>query len=306
MRKKNVLIIAAATVAAMLLGGVLVAAAVIYGGLYNVAASAQHLQPTFSVLVVAMRQSVRLRARNVEVPPLADETMVLRGAACFRDKCVQCHGAPGVAQEDIGKSMQPLPGPLVDARKNWRPRELYWLTRHGIKMSGMPAWDRRLTEAELWSVVAFMQRLPDLSAAQYAQVVARAPAAPSCGAALPGATLPPLVAGDATRGRQALFQYACNACHTIPGVVGGSPHVGPPLAGIAGRSLIAGKLPNTPDNMVLWLRRTQELKPLTAMPQLDVTEQDARDIAAYLANLDYEGSSIPGKILMTALSSSRP
>ena len=61
--------------------------------------------------------------------------------------------------------------------------------------------------------------------------------------------------------------------------------MGPPLAGIAGRSLIAGKLPNTPDNMVLWLRRTQELKPLTAMPQLDVTEQDARDIAAYLANL---------------------
>ena len=263
MRKKNVLIIAAATVAA----------------------SAQHLQPTFSVLVVAMRQSVRLRARNVEVPPLADETMVLRGAACFRDKCVQCHGAPGVAQEDIGKSMQPLPGPLADARKNWRPRELYWLTRHGIKMSGMPAWDRRLTEAELWSVVAFMQRLPDLSAAQYAQVVARAPAAPSCGAALPGATLPPLVAGDAARGRQALFQYACNACHTIPGVIGGSPNVGPPLAGIAGRSLIAGKLPNTADNMVLWLRRTQELKPLTAMPQLGVTEQDARDIAAYLANL---------------------
>ena len=285
MRKKNVLIIAAATVAAILLGGVLVAVAVVYGGLYNVAASAQHLQPTFSVLVVAMRQSVRLRARNVEVPPLADETMVLRGAACFRDKCVQCHGAPGVAQDDIGKSMQPLPGPLADARKNWRPRELYWLTRHGIKMSGMPAWDRRLTEAELWSVVAFMQRLPDLSAAQYAQVVARAPAAPSCGAALPGATLPPLVAGDAARGRQALFQYACNACHSIPGVIGGSPNVGPPLAGIAGRSLIAGKLPNTADNMVLWLRRTQELKPLTAMPQLGVTEQDARDIAAYLANL---------------------
>ena len=285
MRKKNVLIIAAATVAAILLGGVLVAVAVVYGGLYNVAASAQHLQPTFSVLVVAMRQSVRLRARNVEVPPLADETMVLRGAACFRDKCVQCHGAPGVAQDDIGKSMQPLPGPLADARKNWRPRELYWLTRHGIKMSGMPAWDRRLTEAELWSVVAFMQRLPDLNAAQYAQVVARAPAAPSCGAALPGATLPPLVAGDAARGRQALFQYACNACHSIPGVIGGSPNVGPPLAGIAGRSLIAGKLPNTADNMVLWLRRTQELKPLTAMPQLGVTEQDARDIAAYLANL---------------------
>jgi cytochrome c2 len=133
--------------------------------------------------------------------------------------------------------------------------------------------------------VAFMQRLPDLNAQQYGQMVASAPPAPACGAELPGAVLPALVAGDAQRGRQALFQYACNACHIIPGVTGGNVHVGPPLAGLAGRTLIAGKLANTPDNMVLWLRKTQEVKPLTAMPQLGVTEQDARDIAAYLASL---------------------
>jgi mono/diheme cytochrome c family protein len=285
MRKKNVLITAAATAAVLLAGGLLAVAAVVYGGLYDVAASTQHLQPTFTVMEVAMRQSVRLRARGIEVPPLADEQMVLRGAACFRDKCVQCHGAPGVAQDDIGLSMQPLPGPLVDAPRHWKPRELYWLTRHGIKMSGMPAWEHRLTEGELWSVVAFLQRLPQLNAAQYADVAARAPAAPSCGASLAGAALPPLMAGDAARGRQALFQYACNACHTIPGITGGQVHVGPALAGIAGRALIAGRLPNTADNMVLWLRRTQEVKPLTAMPQLGVTEQDARDIAAYLVTL---------------------
>ena len=286
MRKPNVLITVAATVAAMLLGGALVAAAVVYGGVYNVAASSQHLQPIFSVMAVAMRQSVRLRARNIDVPPLADEQLVLRGAACFRDKCVQCHGAPGVAQDGIGRSMQPLPGPLVDARRHWKPRELYWVTLHGIKMSGMPAWKHRLTEAELWSVVAFMQRLPELSAAQYAEVLSRSAPPPSCGADLAGAALPPPVAGDASRGRQALFQYACNACHGIPGVTGGDVHVGPPLAGVARRSLIAGKLANTPDNMVLWLRKTQEVKPLTAMPQLGVTEQDARDMAAYLATLD--------------------
>ena len=286
MRKKIVLITVAATLAAVLAGGVLVAVAVVYGGLYNVAASEQHLQPTFTVMATAMRQSVRLRSRNIEAPPLNDEGMVLRGAACFRDKCVQCHGAPGVSQGDIGKSMQPLPGPLVDARRNWQPRHLYWVTRHGIKMSGMPAWDRRLTDAELWSVVAFMQRLPDLNASQYAELLSRAPPAPSCGRDLPGATLPALTAGDAARGRKALFQHACNACHTIPGVTGGDVHVGPPLAGIAGRSRIAGKLANTPDNMVLWLRQTQQVKPMTAMPQLGVTEQDARDMAAYLATLD--------------------
>ena len=285
MRKKKVLIIVAATLAAMLAGGVLTAAAVVYGGLYNVAASTQHWQPTFSVLETAMRKSVRLRSRGIEAPPLGDEGMVLSGAACFRDKCVQCHGAPGVAQGDIGKSMQPLPGPLVDARRHWQPRDLYWLTRHGIKMSGMPAWGHRLTEAELWSVVAFMQRLPDLNASQYADLVSTAPPAPSCGRELPDALLPALTAGDVARGGKALFQNACNACHSIPGITGGNARVGPPLEGIAGRALIAGKLANTPENMVLWLRRTQEVKPMTAMPQLGVTEQDARDIAAYLATL---------------------
>jgi cytochrome c2 len=153
-------------------------------------------------------------------------------------------------------------------------------------MSGMPAWQLRLTEDELWSVVAFMQRLPDLNARQYAQLASQAPPAPACGRDLAGAVLPPLVGGDAKRGRDALFQYACNACHVIPGVTGAQTRVGPPLAGIAGRGLIAGKLPNTPDNLALWLRRTQEVKPGTAMPQLGVTEQDARDMAAYLATLN--------------------
>jgi mono/diheme cytochrome c family protein len=213
----------------------------------------------------------------------------MRGAACFRDKCVQCHGAPGVAQGDIGKSMQPLPGPLVDARQHWKPRELYWVTKHGIKMSGMPAWEYRLSEEELWSVVAFLDRLPDLTPQQYAEA-ARVEVAGAQGAATGSAcgAVPspaPVRAGDADRGKRALHQYACSACHTIPGVTSSSPHVGPPLAGIAGRSLIAGKLANTPDNMVRWLRHTKEVDPLTAMPEIGVTEQDARDIAAYLATL---------------------
>lgn len=261
--------------------GVLVAAAIVYGGLYDVASTSQHLQPTYTVLETAMRQSVRLRARHIDTPPLMDERQVLQGAGCFRDKCVQCHGAPGVAQGDIGKSMQPLPGPLVDAHQHWQPRELYWLTRHGIKMSGMPAWEFRLTDTELWDLVAFMQRLPGLSAPQYAALTARSPA-PACGRELAPA---PLMPASAERGQRALYQYACNACHTIPGVTGANPRVGPPLAGLAGRSLIAGTLANTPNNMARWLSHTQQVKPGTTMPQLGVLEQDARDIAAYLATL---------------------
>lgn len=283
MRKRTLLLAAAATTAALALAAALVAGVVVWSGLYNVAATQQHWQLTHTILETAMRQSVRLRARGIAEPPLADERMALRGAACFRDKCVQCHGAPGVAQDDIGKSMQPLPGPLVDARRHWRARELYWVTRHGIRMSGMPAWEYRLSEAELWEVVAFMQRLPDLNAAQYAQWLQRAPPAPSCGRrpAAPVAS----AQVDLERGRQALHQYACSACHTIPGVTGSDVHVGPPLQGIASRRLIAGTLANTPDNMALWLMQTQRVKPGTAMPQLGVAPQDARDIAGYLGTL---------------------
>lgn len=289
MRKYPSLLVAALTTVALGLAALAVAAAVVMGGLYDVASTEQHWQPTHSLLETTMRHSVRWRASDIQEPPLADESMAVRGAGCFRDKCVQCHGAPGVAPDDIGKSMQPVPGPLVDARRHWRPRELYWLTRHGIRMSGMPAWEFRLREEELWEVVAFMQRLPDLNAVQYADWMRRAPAAPSCGA---GSSRPPStpvvvaqVAPDIERGRRALHQHACNACHVIPGVVGSQMYVGPPLRGIGGRHFIAGTLLNTPDNMARWLMRTQEVKPGTAMPQLGVNERDARDIAGYLATL---------------------
>lgn len=281
MRKRPVLLVAAATAVAGGVAAALVAAAVIYGGLYDVAASTQHFQPVYSVLQKAMRQSVKLRARDIEAPPLADERMALRGAGCFRDKCVQCHGAPGVAQHDIGQAMQPLPGPLVDARRHWKPRELYWVTRHGIRMSGMPAWEFQLRDEDIWAVVAFMQRLPDLNAPQYADWARRAPAC----RADEGAPLQASMPVDPERGRQALHQHACVACHTIPGVVGAQARVGPPLEEMGRRQLIAGVLANTPGNMAQWLMRTQQVKPGTAMPELGVTERDARDMAAYLATL---------------------
>lgn len=262
------------------------AAWVVYGGLYDVGATRQHLQPVYSLLETAMHNAVRRRASDITPPPLQDRQLVQRGALCFRDKCVQCHGGPGVAQGDIGKSMQPLPGPLVDARQRWQPRELYWITRHGIRMSGMPAWEFRLSEQDLWAVVAFMQTLPDLSPKEFMHATQQAqPAGQTCGLseALRNAPLsrPP----DKERGLVALYQYACSACHTIPGVTGSSPHVGPPLQGIASRTLIAGKLANNRENMVSWLRRPREIDPLTAMPDLGVTEADAQDIAAYLATL---------------------
>lgn len=285
MPKAKLFLIVAATTLGLALAGLLGGALIVYGGLYNVAATRQHWQVTHSVLETAMRQSVRVRARDIQEPPLADERAALRGAACFSDKCVQCHGAPGVAQGDIGKSMQPLPGPLVDVNRHWRPRELYWLVRHGLKMTGMPAWEYRLADGEIWDLVAFMQYLPELSATQYDQwqQKATAMALPACGRS--SSTPMPPGPADVQRGRQALHQHACTACHSIPGVTGTAAFVGPPLDRFASRELIAGTLPNSQENLARWLMHTQKIKPGTAMPELGVAPQDARDIAAYLLTL---------------------
>ncbi|HSK11346.1 MAG TPA: c-type cytochrome [Vicinamibacterales bacterium] len=94
-----------------------------------------------------------------------------------------------------------------------------------------------------------------------------------------------LAGGDADRGAVALRQYACSTCHVIPGIVGADALVGPPLNGIGSRKYLAGVLQNTPENMVHWIRYPQEAAPLSAMPDLGVTERDARDMVAYLYQL---------------------
>ena len=273
------------------------AAAFVWSGLYSVAATREHFQFVYGVLETTMRHSVQRSARKVQVPAdLATPARVQRGAACFRAHCVQCHGAPGVAQAPIGRGMQPLPGPLVDAHLRWQPRELYWITRHGIRMSGMPAWEFRLADEDLWALVAFVNRLPQMTPTDYAAATqqvqpagdggrSEAARVDGCGFTQAQRDARPQRGPDLERGRMALSQYACTACHTIPGTTGSAPQVGPPLAGLARRTLIAGKLANTPDNMVRWLREPRAVDPLTAMPDLEVTEADARDIAAYLATL---------------------
>lgn len=293
MRKSKTFLIVVGTTAALSVVALLGALLVVFGGLYEVAATRPHWQPTHTLLEKAMRQSVRLRAWDIAEPPLADERMALRGAACFQAKCVQCHGAPGVAPGDLGQSMQPLPGPLVDARQHWRPRELYWLVRHGLKMTGMPAWEYHLADQEIWDLVAFLRHLPELTAPRYAQWQeqmagdAAVPAVPACGrgASALSPSAAPAFAADAKRGREALHQYACTSCHSIPGTSGSAVFVGPPLERFARRGLIAGTLTNSPENLARWLVHTQKLKPGTAMPELGVAPQDARDMAAYLLGL---------------------
>lgn len=278
---------AAAALAGLALAAGAGAALFVWSGLYDIGSTRQHFQWVYTLLEVVGEQSIRHHARRVAEPPLDDDALVARGALCYRDKCLACHGGPGVAQSEIGRSMQPLPGPLVDAAAHFRARELYWVTKKGIKMSGMPAWEHHLSEADLWATVALLRRLPRLAPDAFAALTLErtgeaCASAPAFAEPAPGDALPP---PDAARGRVALTQFACNACHRVPGVTGSEVHVGPPLAGIAGRALIAGQLANTPESMVRWIRDPRGVDPKTAMPDMGVGERDARDIAAYLATL---------------------
>lgn len=91
-----------------------------------------------------------------------------------------------------------------------------------------------------------------------------------------------LTGGDPARGRLAIRHHGCGSCHTIPGVGRADGRVGPSLAGIGDRLYLAGRLPNTPANLITWIRHPQAVEPGNAMPEMGVTEEDARDIAAHL------------------------
>lgn len=283
-RRRLVALTIAAALAVLAVLAATGGAVVMYGGFYNAGATKSHFQWIHSLLEIALQRSVRNHARDIATPPAVNgdagdadtrSALVLRGAGLYRDNCLVCHGAPGIAQGDIGKSMQPIPGPLSDAARHWQANELYWITRHGIKMSGMPAWQYHLADEDIWAVVAFLVVLPKLSPQAYSALAGQA-------GQQPRAARPVRAQPDIERGRLALTQYACNACHQIPGVTGPATMVGPPLRGLAKREYIAGRLPNNAANLSQWIMDPQRFHPQSAMPDMDVTESDARDMAAFL------------------------
>jgi mono/diheme cytochrome c family protein len=147
--------------------GAVIGLIVLRGGFYNISATESHYPLIYTVFEEGLQYSIQNHARDITVPALGAPEQLLRGAALYRDNCLQCHGGPGVAPSKHGMSMQPVPGPLVDADINWETRELYWITRHGIKMSGMPAWEYHLSDSDLWAVVAFVAAMPVMTPADF-------------------------------------------------------------------------------------------------------------------------------------------
>ena len=163
----------AAGVAAAVAVGVLGAGAFIYSGVYDVGADAPHSKPVFRLLETLRERSIQVRSEHLAVPALNDPALILKGAGQYAAMCTGCHLAPGMAHSEIRPGLYPEPPDLTRERVD--PAQAFWVIKHGIKMSAMPAWGGSHDDATIWSMVAFLQKLPTLTPAQYRDIVAKAP-----------------------------------------------------------------------------------------------------------------------------------
>jgi cytochrome c553 len=164
-------------------GMVLVAGAFfVLSGLYNVSASREHLDVTTWLLDLVRRQSIRTQSLDVGDPPPESPGMMRLGAAHYELGCAACHGAPGRPPSALSAAMLPSPPPFASSTLPWSPRQLYWIVRNGQKYTGMPAWIAPDRADEVWPVVSFLTRMPDLDAASYRELAGIADRRPAFGA----------------------------------------------------------------------------------------------------------------------------
>lgn len=141
-------------------------------GGYNVAATEPHGGLMDWFLVKVRDNSIRTRAAKLVAPNLERPDRVASGLAHFHEMCVGCHGAPGVEPSAAGKGLYPPPPDLAHAARELSAPELFWVTKYGIKMTGMPAYGPTHDDESLWDIVAFLQVLPDLTPEQYQAMLA--------------------------------------------------------------------------------------------------------------------------------------
>ncbi|PTR29930.1 cbb3-type cytochrome c oxidase subunit III [Luteibacter sp. OK325] len=170
MNRLNIIL---ATVASVTVVGTLGAAAFVYSGAYNIGADDPHSKATYAVLEVLRKRSIHAHASAITVPDLSDPQLILKGAGQYAAMCTECHLKPGQKDSELRPGLYPQPPNLSQTRVD--PAQAFWVIKHGIKMSAMPAWGGSHDDMTIWSMVAFLQKLPELTPASYKAMVAQAP-----------------------------------------------------------------------------------------------------------------------------------
>lgn len=251
------------------LGGFLVVAA----GIVPIKASSGHWAITAWFLNFAMRRSVVTHSLMIEAPPvLHDEGLVAKGAGHYDFGCRPCHGSPdSPAQPRIALAMTPHPPNLSRQVPQWNARELFYIVKHGVKFTGMPAWPAPQRDDEVWAVVAFLLRLPRLTAEEYRKLVS--------GVTKSGAPLDDL--SDTEKAPRAVVE-SCARCHGQDGA-GRGLGVFPVLAGQRPNYLFA--------SLVAYARGERHsgiMQPVAA----GLTQETMAELARYYARLNGFGRGI--------------
>ncbi len=163
------------TITTLVAAGVVGSAAVLagaYSGLVNVGADDPHFPAVHAFLTMARDRSIEVRSRDIEVPKLDDPAIIRAGAGNYNSMCIGCHLAPGVAQTELSQSLYPAPPNLAKVGIDGSPSAAFWVIKHGIKASGMPAWGKSMEDEYIWGMVAFLNQLPKMDATQYQALVA--------------------------------------------------------------------------------------------------------------------------------------
>ncbi len=145
----------------------------VYSGVYNIGADDHHTRPVLAIMQILRERSVHARSKDLTVPDLNDPQLILKGAGQYAAMCTECHLAPGKKDSEIRPGLYPQPPNLSQVRID--PKDEFWVIKHGIKMSAMPAWGSSHDDATIWSMVAFLQKLPEMTPAQYKDIIAKAP-----------------------------------------------------------------------------------------------------------------------------------
>jgi cytochrome c553 len=154
----------AAFLAVATLGGFLFAAS----GIMPIKASSGHWAITAWLLNFAMRRSVVTHTITIKPPALEDQALVLKGAGHYDIGCRPCHGGPDLPQPPrIAQWMTPHPPDLSKTASSWEAEELFYIVKHGVKFTGMPAWPAQQRDDEVWAMVAFLLTLPTLTGDDY-------------------------------------------------------------------------------------------------------------------------------------------
>lgn len=147
-------------------------AAYVYSGSFDVSADHPHWAVTSQVIQKMRDRAIARGARDISVPgSLTDAKVIATGAGEYAEMCVGCHLAPGMKDTEMRAGLYPQPPNLPVQNPYYKPAEQFWIIKHGLKMTGMPAWGLTHDDERIWTMVAFLQKLPDLSPAEYQQLV---------------------------------------------------------------------------------------------------------------------------------------